>query len=189
MPTPSASAATAVAVSIFNLSGLINVVLILATRTNVLLFGSRGVIPVNDVPEEGNQVQMQQGGEGKGRRRWTRGSLPDDPVPDKRNSSLDTEGIDTGFGGPRVRLGREDGDDREGGVGGAGLEESSGGQQDVEKLPTNDLAFSSNPSVPFGSQPRPRTAPDGSAQQTSTSRAPGRAYLESLGARQARASR
>lgn len=33
---------------VFRLSGFVNVVLILTTRPNVLLFGSRGVLPVGD---------------------------------------------------------------------------------------------------------------------------------------------
>jgi hypothetical protein len=182
LPTPAASAATAVAVSIFNLSGLTNVVLILATRTNVLLFGSHGVIPINEA-EERNHVQMQEGGTGEGHRRWARRSA-DVPVPDMCGSSLDAEGTDTGFGGPRVRLGREDEDDEMGGTGGSGFERSSvgdnRGRHSVGKMPTNGPAFSSNLSEPSGSQPRPRTAPNASTQELPASRAPGRAYLESL---------
>ncbi|KAG8744933.1 hypothetical protein FRC10_009168 [Ceratobasidium sp. 414] len=116
--SPAASTATAVAVSIFNLSGLVNVVLILTTRTNVLLFGSRGVMPVPNVPEEqDDHAQMQEGGAnagvlaGEGNRRWFRNSATNPGVATRRSTQEMEEAEDTGFGGPRVRLGREDDDE------------------------------------------------------------------------------
>ncbi|KAG9120676.1 hypothetical protein FRC07_003755 [Ceratobasidium sp. 392] len=188
-PSPAASTATAVAVSIFNLSGVINVILILATRTNVLLFGSRGVIPVPNVPEEESpQVQESETNvgvlAGDGRRRWFRNSAGGLGSAVGHPSS-EVEAEDTGFGGPRVRLARED-DEESLSVGGPKFEGSSTGRANSGNSPPSGLGLHSNLGTLPGIQMQSARSANITVRETAEVHAPGRAYLESLGARSAR---
>ncbi|QRV81876.1 G protein coupled glucose receptor regulating Gpa2 protein [Ceratobasidium sp. AG-Ba] len=179
VPKPSVSTATAVAVSIFNLSGLINVVLILTTRANVLLFGTRGVIPVSGIPTEQNRpAEMLEDDTNQGAsvvqnsRRWFRASRQG-LREEARSSSQDTDEEDTGFGGPRVRLGRDD-DEEKPSTG------ASGGRLINAYIPQNASAPLPMSSITPGGQIYSRALPNIGMRQTSEQYAPGRAYLESL---------
>ncbi|KAG8764769.1 hypothetical protein FRC12_007900 [Ceratobasidium sp. 428] len=192
-PSPAASTATAVAVSVFNLSGLVNVVLILATRTNVLLFGSRGIIPAPNVPEERDHPQMEENDANVGmyaggaRRRWLRNSTTA-PEPIGASPAHEVEAEDTGFGGPRVRLGREDYDEEDTSVGGSKFESSSRGRPSGGNMASPGLR--SDPDSFAGVQVQSPVAATFATNQTNSGvYAPGRAYLESLGAQSARNSR
>ncbi|KAG9091937.1 hypothetical protein FS749_016129 [Ceratobasidium sp. UAMH 11750] len=192
-PSPAASTATAVAVSIFNLSGLVNVVLILATRTNVLLFGSRGVIPVPNVPEEPNDhAQMKEDGAktgvpaGEGNRRWFRNSATNTGFTARRSTQEIEEAEDTGFGGPRVRLGCEDDDEEDHRVGDSRFDSPNGGLPNRSSMPLAGPGPRPDFEASTGAQMQSRMTQNTTVSQPTEAYTPGRAYLESLGIRPSR---
>ena len=186
MPSTGASTATAVAVSIFNLSGLVNVVLILFTRTNVLLLGSGGV--PTDVDGRSNRDSMDtqelERYTGISRTASHRHRVPtstENRVPDM--SSVPNSPIaDTGFGGPIVRLRFDDSDSEDGGMGADGSSETRRRRTEARN---GDEGLSAEHDMIGGPStsstlPRQILLPD---IPFSEARSPGREYLESLGVR------
>lgn len=190
MPDSTASTATAVAVSIFNLSGLVNVLLLLFTRTNVLLLGFAGIGGVAELPNDRESLETQELERYTGvsrtpsRRRRIRDSS-ENHVPDV-GSAPNSPVADTGFGGPIVRLRFDDSEDEDEGSTPAGLGGTNGRRAEARGVDMNSSAGvgmtgavgSSAGSALHGQNLMPEIL-------RSETRSPGREYLESLGVRSA----
>jgi hypothetical protein len=163
--------ATFVAVFIFNLSGLVNVVLILFTRTNVLLLGS------HSTSDRGGANLSMHGRSANGvadtidHERASQ-HVEDLPISALHDDMSDQAKAETGFGGPRVVLRDEDSDFDDGRMNRNGAQASS--------------FFAPSPAMEPLVLPRAQVQAVGVpgaaySQAEGESKAPGRAYLESLG--------
>lgn len=188
MPGATASTATAVAVSVFNLSGLVNAVLILSTRTNVLLLGSGAISNESSDQPDQESMDTQELGRYTGLSRTPSHrhriqASTENRVPDM--SSVPTSPVaDTGFGGPVVRLRFDDSDSEDGGLGADGL-----GGPHGRRIEARDIDMSSSAghgmiggvSLSAGSRLSGQNLIP--AKQRTEIHSPGREYLESLGVR------